>query len=376
MTLTKKNAPVAKYRQIENALKDEVAAGLWGAGQRLPSEYELAERFNVAYLTVRQAVSNLRDAGVLIRVKGKGTFVAGSAAQTNTAPTTRHPMVLLFPANWQRIDPYYFPELWEGFQQAADLSGQQTRSVSYDDAERIGFLKPGSAVACLLLEEAQMHLAERLRDKGHHVMAINHYTGRRSIPCVRIDDAQGVEQLVDYLVGLGHRNIAFVKGDSGNLDAADRFTGFRQAMRRHGLPVVASGEGFQEVWGYLAAQTLLDAAIRPTALVCASDLSALGALKAARERGIICPEDLSVVGFGDFSVGDFVQPRLTTVRQSRIELGRNAAELLVRLANDEVVPDVILQTELLVRDSAALPASSVSKYQRPALSAAPFVSKR
>lgn len=354
MVATKpKPVPALKYRQIESSLREEIAAGRWQAGDRLPGEYELADRFHVAYLTVRQAVASLLDEGVLIRVRGKGTFVAGHDHSVIT-PTTRCPMVLLFPANWQRIDPDYFPDLWEGFQQSTEASGHRTPCVHYDEAERPGVLEPGSAVACLLLEDEQQKLVERLRDKGHRVLAINHYTGRRSIPSVRIDDASGVEQAVDHLVALGHSRIDFVLGDVGNLDAADRGQGFRNAVRRHGLRnTVESGGGFQEWWGYDAARTLLAATNPPTAIVCASDLSALGVMKAARERGLCLPGDLSVVGFGDFSVSDYVTPRLTTVRQSRIELGRTAAESLIRLANGEPISDVVLQAELIVRDSTA-----------------------
>ena len=355
MNATKKSpGTLLKYRQIEHSLREEIASGLWQAGDRLPGEYELADRFSVAYLTVRQAVANLLDEGVLIRVRGKGTFVAGPT-DSASEPTTQRPTALVFPANWQRIDPDYFPELWEGFQQGMETSGHRTPSVHYDDAERPGVLEPGSAVACLLLEDPQQKLVERLRDAGHRVLAINHYTGRRSIPCVRIDDATGVERAVDHVVSLGHTRIAFLLGDPGNLDAADRLQGFRNAVRRHDLrKTIEIGDGFQESRGYIAGQTLFASAKPPTALVCASDLSAIGAIKAAREKGLSLPGDLSIVGFGDFSVSDYIQPRLTTVRQSRVELGRTAAETLIRLANGETIADIVLKAELIVRDSTAI----------------------
>jgi len=348
----KKQGPLLKYREIERGLREEIAAGVWQAGDRLPGEYELAARFNVAYLTMRQAIANLLEEGILIRVRGKGTFVAGSDVSLPPL-TTRRPTALLFPINWQRIDPDYFPELLEGFQQATEASGHRTPNVNYDDAERPGVLEPNSAVACLLLEEAHQQLVERLRDAGHRVLAINHYTGRRSIPSVRIDDASGVERAVDYLVGLGHRHIGFLVGNPGNLDGLDRLRGFRSAVRRHGLrKTVEFGAGFEEACGYQAARDLFAAPNPPTALLCASDLSAIGAIRAAREKGLSLPEDLSVVGFGDFSVSDYIQPRLTTVRQSRVALGRTAAESLVRLANGEEIEDIVLSAELVVRESA------------------------
>ncbi|MBC8135746.1 MAG: GntR family transcriptional regulator [Fibrella sp.] len=353
ITTKKKSGSLLKYRQVERDIRNEIASGRWQAGDRLPGEYDFASQFNVAYLTVRQAVSNLLDEGVLIRVRGKGTFVADNIPPS-VPISTRRPTALLFPANWQRIDPDYFPDLWEGFQQATEASAQRTPLVNYEDAEIPGVLEPGSAVACLLLEDAHQQLVERLRDSGHHVLAINHYTGRRSIPSVRIDDAAGVEHAVDHLVELGHTRIGFLMGIPGNLDAADRLRGFRNATRRHGLrKTVEFGEGFEESFGYVAGQAMFAQPAPPTAIVCASDLSAIGAMKAARESGLSTPKDLSVIGFGDFSVSEYIMPGLTTVRQSRVELGRTAAESLVRLANDESVADTVLTAKLIVRESTA-----------------------
>ncbi len=345
----------SKYREIAETLRQEVVTRQWEPGERLPGEHELAERFDVAYMTVRQAVGHLVEAGVLRKVRGKGTFVC-TPEDALPMPATRRPLALVFPANRLRVDPYYFPELLDGFQQRMERHGVRFSLHNYDQAEAPGVLPAGSAVACLLIEEAHLHLAERLRDAGHHVLAVNHYRGRRSIPCVRINDADGVAQAVAYLVSLGHERIGFLRGDAGNLDASDRRRGFRSAARRHKLRAATeSGDGFMEAAGYAAAQELLGATKPPTALVCASDLAAVGAMKAARERGRSIPRDVSIVGFGDFSVADFIVPSLTTIRQSRVTLGCEAAEMLIRLADDEEVGDSLLSADLVVRESAAPP---------------------
>lgn len=97
---------------------------------------------------------------------------------------------------------------------------------------------------------------------------------------------------------------------------------------------------------------MLAASRRPTAIVCASDLSATGVLRAARELGLSVPSDISVVGFGDFSVASAASPRLTTIRQDRSQLGQRAAESLFRLANDEEIGDVVIPGKLILRESA------------------------
>jgi DNA-binding LacI/PurR family transcriptional regulator len=92
---------------------------------------------------------------------------------------------------------------------------------------------------------------------------------------------------------------------------------------------------------------------RPTGLVCASDLAAIGAIRALGDAGLSVPEDMSVIGFGDFSIAGYVRPSLTTVRQCRMTLGRTAGEMLIRMANDEEVANEVLKAELLVRESTA-----------------------
>ncbi len=352
MNTTPKSA-LSKHREIEQTLRQEISSGQWKPGHRLPGEHELAARFDVAYMTMRQAVSHMVEAGLLRRLRGKGTFVVDQD-QPHSAAATGHPLALVFPSDRLRVDPYYFPELLDGFQQMMKQRDLSFLLYNYDQAEAPGALPAGSLVACLLLEESHLHLVGRLRDSGHGVLAVNHYRGQRSIPCVRIDDAQGIVQAVGHLVSLGHEKIGFLRGDPGNLDAADRRRGFRLAVRRYGLRfVIEGGNGFTEAAGYAAAQEMLASAAPPTALVCASDISAVGAMKAARERGLSIPRDLSIVGFGDFSVADFIMPPLTTVRQSRIALGREAAEMLIRLADNEALEDSILSADLVVRESTA-----------------------
>lgn len=340
-----------KHREVAAFLRDEIKAGLWGMAERLPGEQDLARRFGVAPMTMRHAVANLVEENVLVRVRGKGTYLVPKN-QDSAATRTHSPMVLLFPADAQRLDPYYFPEVLEGFQSVLEERGCRA-SIQSDDASKLP-LEPGSAVACLVFEENQIRRLEQLRDSGFHVLAINRYTGRRSIPEVRIDDAQGVASAVAHLVSLGHERIGFVCGPSTNFDAADRLHGFRNAVKAQKVRAAPeAGNGFNEAAGYAATRQLLALPHRPTAIICASDLSALGTIKAAHDLGLSVPRGLSVVGFGNFSVADYMLPGLTTVCQSRIALGRAAAEHLIDLASGTAISSVMLTAELIVRDSTA-----------------------
>ena len=338
-----------KYREIERALLQEIEAGHWQAGDRLPGEHDLARRFDVAYMTVRQAVTNLVDGGILLRVRGKGTFIVD---QTAASKNMSVPMTLLFPEDWQLSDPYYFPELLAGFRQTMEANGHRASVLDYSFVNTLDSLEPGATIACLLIETEHIQLVERLRDAGYRVLALNKYTGRRAIPCVHIDDAFGVEEAIDHLVSLGHERIAFICGKPGNIDAADRHRGFRIAVKKHGLTeAIEVGDGFTEAKGYAATGELLSLRNPPSAVLCASDLAALGAIKAARDNGRFVPHDLSVIGFGDFSVAAYITPGLTTIRQPRFELGQAAAESLIRLTQHGSDEGAIVRPNLVVRES-------------------------
>lgn len=345
-----------KYRDVAKALRQEILSGTWPLGQRLPGEMLLARRFNVAHMTMRQAINCLVEESVLVRLPAKGTYVVDKKLD-EVKRTTARPLVLLFPADAERRDPYYFPDVLAGFQEAMSVRGHQFSLVGYIKGENFGVLEPDSAIACLLIDPAQAALIEALRDHRYSVLAINRYTGRRVVPSVYIDDASGVAEAVDHLVSLGHRSIAFVKGPPGNVDARERLRGFRSAAARHNLTHAPEvGKGFREANGYDAVRQLLHSSEPVTAAVFASDLAAVGGIRAAREMGRSIPAQFSVVGFGDFTIADYVLPRLTTVRQARHDLGAAAAVCLIELANNEPVADAVIPAELIVRHSAVPPA--------------------
>src|SRR5579884_1913619 len=126
-----------KYRVLAGHLRTEIDAGRWGAGDQLPGANDLARRFNVAYMTARQAVESLVADGVLVRIRGKGTFVAANGRDRDSSLQT---MALLFPTGWLPIDPYYLPELIEGFSEAAKGYGYRPAMVDYDETDNPGRL--------------------------------------------------------------------------------------------------------------------------------------------------------------------------------------------------------------------------------------------
>jgi len=182
-------------------------------------------------------------------------------------------------------------------------------------------------------------------------------------PSVYMDDYKAAYDMTNYLLGLGHRRIGFVRGHPDHGSSYRRFDGFQAAMADHGLPLqpdlLAQGY-FTFQSGVQAGEHLLRHPERPTAIFAASDGMALGVMSTAARMGLSIPTDLSVAGFDDTPTARVVWPPLTTVRQPINEMAAAAADILIsgeaRRAMDDKLPiRRMLDFELIVRQSCAPP---------------------
>jgi LacI family transcriptional regulator len=163
-----------------------------------------------------------------------------------------------------------------------------------------------------------------------------------------------------HLLGLGHRRIGVIGGPDWILCSRARIDGYRAAMDEAGVPIdpdLISYGRFHVEEGIEKGRALLRMSNRPTAIFAGNDLQALGVYQAAREARLHIPEDLSVVGFDDLPVAQWVGPPLTTVRQPLVDMATAAAEMVLAMAGGEEPAQtrVELATELVVRESTAPP---------------------
>lgn len=171
------------------------------------------------------------------------------------------------------------------------------------------------------------------------------------------DDTHGALLLVEHLLALGHTRVAYI-GATGRASSVRRLHGYRQALQQAGLAldetlVVLTGEGAND--GELGAFRLLTRDSRPTALFCYDDMTALGALRAARALQLHTPTDVSIVGFDDIPIAAYLDPPLTTVRQPMYEMGQQAMTMLVALLRGaDPLRYVTMPGELVTRSSSGL----------------------
>ena len=178
---------------------------------------------------------------------------------------------------------------------------------------------------------------------------------------VETDDVAASMALTRHLVDLGHRRIAFFCGPQFNPWAAERFEGYRRALREARLEVddnmvFNAGSTIEE--GEKAALEMLNESARPTAIIAVNDLVAIGAGTVLINQGVKIPGDISLAGFGNVLVSEHFRVPLTTVRQPKMRLGTAAVDSLVRLMRGERPASKRLPAEIVVRASTAPPSTA------------------
>jgi LacI family transcriptional regulator len=213
----------------------------------------------------------------------------------------------------------------------------------------------------LVLPEESSDELRTLLNHGYRFVVVDpHERLDEDIPVISAAHASGADQAMEFLLGLGHHRIGAITGPSGWVASEQRLHGYRAALAAAGIatdPELVVESKFELENGARAAGQLLDLPQRPTAIFAFNDNLAIGAMQAARARGLRLPEQLSVVGFDDAGEAAIVTPPLTTVRQPLAEMGRLAVSLLNRQLEGRRLEalHVELATRLVVRESAAPP---------------------
>lgn len=273
-------------------------------------------------------------------------------------------------------NPYY-PELARGVQDRARALGMQVlvgntdynmeHELAYVDL-MIGQRVDGIIFATPAIDQTQL---KRLSEEGSEAVLVDHVAGDRlHVSSVHIDNEKEAALAVSYLVRLGHRRIAFLSGPTYFEHAGlkrrvlsnshPRMLGYRRGLESSGLTMdpdlILEGD-YSAQSGKQAFQTFWSLANRPTAVLSANDLMAIGFMSAAHEAGVSIPGDCAIVGYDDIPLASLVWPQLTTVSTPKYEMGVEAVNLLaqrIRAAREgEVLPhrEVTLPCQLMVRRS-------------------------
>ncbi|MBA3441311.1 MAG: LacI family DNA-binding transcriptional regulator [Pyrinomonadaceae bacterium] len=259
------------------------------------------------------------------------------------------------------VNPF-FPELVKSFEDVVTQHGYEILIANTDYcATRMALCvkrmveRQVDGVA-IMTSEMDGASIEALAHKSIPMVFLDVGTVGHLVSNINIDYAQGIDEAVRHLLGLGHRRIGFISGPNNLKSARIRRSAFIECLDKYGLVeneqlIFAGNHKFDG--GLAAMHHLLTAERPPTAVLASNDLTAFGAIRAIRLAGLRVPDDVSVVGFDDIDPAHFAEPPLTTVRLSRSDLAEKAFHALMYSVNISTPAgrEFVVETHLVVRES-------------------------
>ena len=187
-------------------------------------------------------------------------------------------------------------------------------------------------------------------------VAFGRVEGKNDFHLVDDDDTDGIRQVVDHLVSLGHKRLGFISEPTFFTKSFHRYQGYLQGLEAHNIsidPDLIVETNFRQQSGRNAAQQLFEMKNPPTAIVASNDLLALGAMNEAQSRGLVVGRDVSITGFDDIMLAENANPPITTVHQPAQQLGTMVAQKLLKVIRKEPIEkkQEIVKPSLIVRQS-------------------------
>jgi GntR family transcriptional regulator, arabinose operon transcriptional repressor len=361
----------SKSRQIKEHVLNQVATGLLRHGDCLPTEMELARSLGVGRHSVRQALAELSDAGMVERKKKRGTMVT-LATPASVREDAKADYALIIP----EVHSGVYPSLIKGFADGA-LSSQQRSLVCeagidiYRQGDTILRLIQNNVAGVALVpaqEPMPDHQVQALRSRGIPLVFCHRKTTTLSAPLIKWSWEEVGRLAATTLAELGHRRIAFV--DNAKSIATEGYVaGFRKELTRREIPFTAECEFYGEhiltdaelQYAEEVVARVLNQAERPTAIFCGDDYMSERLFLAAMKAGIRVPQDLAIIGFGSTYRDGPVRKGLAAIAVDEIEVGRQAARILAEISDGRRSADdnqeVVLPLTILRGDSLGPPPS-------------------
>lgn len=328
------------------------------------TQSEVAKKAGVSFITVSRVINNRENVKeetrkkVLKVIKELGYYPNSLARGLNINKTFT--IGIIVPFTNHIFSTSYYVELLSGVEKAcAEYNYHILLYPKKDEKDIIDYQQ-------LFFErkvDGLIIIAPEINDK--QIKVIN----KNDIPCVVVDGRQSGKNIIfidsnnldgaffatEYLIKNNHKDIGFISGSTYMRNGKDRLDGYLKALKRYKLPVregLIKNGNFSEDSGYIYMKELLSESQRPTAVFASNDTMAIGAMRAVQEKDLTVPDDMSIIGFDDIKMLNFITPSLTTVKQFSFNMGYTASNYLIEKINGKIdIKSKIFNVELKIRDS-------------------------
>ncbi len=350
------------YRQIVEDIKSQIQDGKLKAGEQLSSHQALARQYDVSMITIKKALSQLTNEGVIFTRMGKGTYVADKPAFVDFSKHTTLGLVL------GDLNSPFFSRIVESIEKEASRNGCNLMlSNSYEDIEKeenqirhfmnIGI--SGLIIASMTRAYHASQLIQQLHENDYPYVIVS-YMADEQINYVGTDHELGAYLATNHLINLGYKKIGYINSESGNILGELRRKGYLRALEDNSQRTenefvyrVRIGGGWNYYRsGFEIGKQFAQSSNRPDALFAYNDLIALGFERGVQTGGLKVPNDVAIVGFDNIKRGLVAPVPLTTVHQPTDKIGFHAVKMILDKLESKSAPNrIILKPELVIRAS-------------------------
>ncbi|MBD2872069.1 GntR family transcriptional regulator [Paenibacillus arenilitoris] len=355
--MSKSEATLPKYRQVKDYVLLQIENNELGEDGRIPSESEFSKLLDVSSITVRKALTELVNEGVIYRVRGRGSFVSNRASM----PADKAPHYVTLIISGKDMNDSSYMQIIKGIQ--SYLSQQDCKLIiefvenDFEQERELVLKLTLTETRGLLIYSADPDAAKaylnELRKKRMPFVMLDRSPPGYPADSVTCNNHDGAYEAVQYLIAQGYTRIGFAAYDFHLSTEADRYNGYRHALSDAGLAPSPDIMFLRKALDYSEMASLIRRG-ELTALFCANDRRALEAIDRLSMLGVRIPDQLSVMGFDDFEGSKFAKVPLSTVKQYFENLGYEGAKLLFDSGKDDIplgYKKILLSTDLVIRDS-------------------------
>jgi len=370
---------VKLYEHIINDLLQDIETGKLKAGDKIPTEAELGEKYQVSRITVTRALKDLEYRGLLTRIKKKGSFIREPEKSTypQQSAASIPAIAVILP-----YDEEFGYNILRGVEQVCTREGvyvtfHNTKFDAGREREILEKVLEDNLIGAIIYpsdSKKNIDIYSKLIIRKFPFVLIDRTIEGLQVPHVVSNNMQAGYDLTMHLIGLGHKRIAFVCTALNEVvTVADRYRGYCNALIESGIAPQAewliedqvriekknNGESDERLLiNQQRLERLLQLPDRPTAVVAVNDETAMQLIKTAQQAGFSVPDQLSVAGFDNLVQGEMFDVPLTTISQDFTAMGEKGADVVMQLRRAtevqyEIAPTVTLGTELVVRKSTA-----------------------
>ncbi len=329
----------AGYKVVQNTIREKITRGEWQPGYKLPPEEELEKEFSLHRLTIVRGLANLAQEGLLVRLRGQGTFVADRRRQA----TEQKRLIKFISSMPLKEGAIFRPGVLEGMHQVLAREGYHVGVDFYHNAgEQIELLrrdKDAYHAGFVVWYEPDAQAGEelkRLMQEGYPFVLIDAYPEGYEGDFVVTDNVESSRRVVRYLAEAGHKRIVYITGRIDRTSLEDRLAGFFSGLISCDLAIGEGSvvklkntfeSGLAEVGPIL--EGIVSGTDRPTALFFSHENLAGAGVDWLRSKGFRVPEDMSVVGNDILDPSGYEGRALTTVAQDFFEMGKVAGQVVL-----------------------------------------------